>query len=56
MLDPHDEREEVPEPGSKEPEPKVYRAPAILWEQEFVALALISAPQCEPYSDPNCTP
>jgi hypothetical protein len=56
MSGPQDERKEVLERGSNEPAPKEYRAPSILWEQEFVALALISAPQCEPYSDPNCTP
>jgi hypothetical protein len=34
---------------------EIYQAPKILWEQEFVALA-ITSPHCNPDSDPNCTP
>lgn len=34
----------------------VYAPPAIVWEQEFVALASASNPQCIPDRDPNCTP
>lgn len=48
----------APEPCTVEParltRPE-YAPPAILWEQEFVALAMVSQGPCEPYSDPSCT-
>ncbi|MBX5481484.1 MAG: hypothetical protein IRZ16_06525 [Myxococcaceae bacterium] len=54
------QRDERPGPGqqrSAQPScaPKQpYCKPAILWEQEFVALAQISNPCTEPGSGPNC--
>jgi hypothetical protein len=47
------------QPGTAEPEAQpapgaVYTAPAILWEQRFVALASVSPPNCEGNPDPSC--
>ncbi|MFN7131989.1 MAG: hypothetical protein ACK4N5_07895 [Myxococcales bacterium] len=36
--------------------PPAYEPPAIVWEQEYVALAQISRPPCIPGQDPRCTP
>lgn len=33
-----------------------YQPPAILWQQQFVALAQVSQPPCIPGLDPRCTP
>jgi hypothetical protein len=33
---------------------RAYEPPAILWEQEFVALAQVSEVTCDPPIDPRC--
>ena len=34
----------------------VYVPPAVLWEQEFVALATVSQPICDPPGSDQCIP
>ena len=46
-------------PGPDPEKPREgYQPPAVLWEQEFIALATTSIPppKCEPGSSPECTP
>lgn len=48
-----------PAPPKVAQEKPPYVAPAIAWEQEFVALAqasVISDPNCIPGRDPRCSP
>jgi hypothetical protein len=41
---------------SKASDERVYVAPEILWEQEFVALAQFSLPPCQPGQTEGCQP
>ena len=46
-----------PQDPKPSPPPAPYEPPAIVWEQEFVALALYSVVDCtkpENYGDPTC--
>jgi hypothetical protein len=54
VSDADHDSEPVPAEPARPAKPE-YTAPAILWEQEFVALAMVSQGPCEPYSDPSCT-
>jgi hypothetical protein len=51
-------KEERGSPGSSTASDNTiqYQKPAIIWEQEFVALATVSSPPCIPGVDPACTP
>lgn len=54
MVPVSDEQPRQTKPEAEREAPVAYEPPAILWEQEFVALAQASEINCDPPIDPRC--